>query len=135
MNVLETQWWTLAIPPEWWAESDDDTILVGDRDEVGCIEMSTLQRDSGLFSQNDVARIAQEEAEQPTQWSKVVLGDFKGVTGSFEADDDAVREWFVTDGPLLLYITYSCAMENKGMDDAAVDQLLDTLMTLDDGQD
>ena len=34
MNVLETEWWTLAIPPEWWADSEEDSILVGDRDEA-----------------------------------------------------------------------------------------------------
>ncbi len=42
MNVLETEWWTLALPPEWWADSEEDSILVGDRDDVGCIEISTV---------------------------------------------------------------------------------------------
>ena len=31
MNVLETEWWTMAIPPEWWADTQEDSILVGDR--------------------------------------------------------------------------------------------------------
>ena len=42
MNVLETERWTQLVPNEWWAESEEDTILVGDRDDVGCIEISTL---------------------------------------------------------------------------------------------
>jgi hypothetical protein len=29
---------------------------------------------------------------------------------------------------MLLFITYSCDLDNRGMDDAAVDELLDTLM-------
>lgn len=132
MNVLETQWWTLAIPPEWWAEADEDTILVGDRDDVGCIEISTLQRETGDFSTREVAAIAREESGQATEWSTVTLGDFDGVTGRFDEGEDAVREWYITNGPLFLYVTYSCALENRGMDDAAVDQLLDTLMALDE---
>jgi hypothetical protein len=30
-------------------------------------------------------------------------------------------------GAMLLFITYSCEEENRGMDDAAVDEILDTL--------
>jgi hypothetical protein len=40
----------------------------------------------------------------------------------------AIREWYVTSGSLLLFITYSCEEENAGMDDAAVNEMLDTLM-------
>ena len=28
MNMLETEWWTMAIPPEWWADSEEDSIVV-----------------------------------------------------------------------------------------------------------
>ncbi len=43
-----------------------------------------------------------------------------------------MREWYVFNGALLLFITYSCDEENRGMDDAAVDELLDTLMVISD---
>ena len=44
---------TVAVPPEWWAEAEDDSILVGDRDGVGCIEISTLHKDIGEFQPGD----------------------------------------------------------------------------------
>ena len=59
MNVLETEWWTLALPPEWWADSEEDSILVGDRDDVGCIEISTLHKEEGDFDRDSVTAIAQ----------------------------------------------------------------------------
>jgi len=31
---------------------------------------------------------------------------------------------------LLLFITYSCEDENRGMDDSAVDEILDTLIAV-----
>jgi len=132
MNVLETEWWTLAIPPEWWAESEDDSILVGDQDDVGCIEISTLHKEHGIFEHGMVLSIAQTESEEPLDWKSVTLGEFAGVGSSYVQEETAVREWYVSNGALLLFITYSCAEENGGMDDAAVDELLDTLMVLGD---
>lgn len=132
MNVLETEWWTLAIPPEWWAESEEDSILVGDRDEVGCIEISTLHREDGEFDAEEVLRIAQRESEQPLEWQAVSLGDFSGVTSRYLEDETSMREWYIANGNLLLFITYSCDVDNAGLDDAAVDELLDTLMVVGD---
>ena len=132
MNVLETEWWTMAIPPEWWADSEEDSILVGDQDEVGCIEISTLHREEGEFDQEMVREIAQTESEQPLDWQPVKLGEFAGVSSSYVQDVTAIREWYVSNGAKLLFITYSCAEENRGMDNAAVDELLDTLMVAEE---
>lgn len=128
MNVLETEWWTLAVPPEWWADSEDDSILIGDRDNVGCIEISTLHKEKGGFGAKEVEVIARAEADQPLQWRQVTLGEFKGVVSQYQQEGAAIREWYVANGALLLFITYSCDEENSGMDDAAVDELLDTLL-------
>ncbi|MCB1706707.1 MAG: hypothetical protein KDI17_17720 [Halioglobus sp.] len=131
MNVLETEWWTMAVPPEWWADSEEDSILVGDQDDVGCIEISTLHKEEGEFDAGTVRDIAEAESEQALQWQAVSLGDFTGLGSRYVEEGTAVREWYVANGALLLFITYSCDQENQGMDDAAVDELLDTLMLLE----
>jgi hypothetical protein len=130
MNVLETEWWTMALPPEWWADSEEESVLVGDRDAVGCIEISTLHREEGEFDGDEVAAIARRESEQPLDWEPVNLGDFAGVTSRYFEESTAIREWYVARGVLLLFITYSCDEDNAGMDDSAVDELLDTLMVI-----
>jgi hypothetical protein len=127
MNVLETEWWTMALPPEWWADSEEDSILVGDRDDVGCIEISTLHKDEGLFDAAEMLGIATAESAEATDWRDVRLGDFVGVASNFLEEGSAIREWYVMHGAMLLFITYSCDEDNGGMDDAAVDELLDTL--------
>ena len=75
--------------------------------------------------------LARENAEQGVEWHAVSLGDFAGFTASYLDEDTALREWYVAHGQQLLFITYSCDEENRGMDDAAVDQLLDTLLPVD----
>ena len=130
MNVLETEWWSMALPPEWWAEAEDDSILIGDRDGVGSIEISTLHKREGDFDPATVRTIAEQEAEVPVQWQAVSLGNFSGLTGGYIADDAAIREWYVACGTMLLFITYSCDVDNRAMDDAAVDEMLDTLQPI-----
>ena len=130
MNILQTQWWTLAVPPEWWAESDAESILVGDHDGVGSIEISTLFKEEGEFTSGDVLEIARDEAEQPLDWQVVELGDLRGVTAGYVHEGSAIREWYVFGGAMLLFITYSCDEETLGLDDAAVEEILATLMVV-----
>jgi hypothetical protein len=131
MNVLQTEWWTMALPPEWWADAEEDSILVGDRDDVGCIEITTLHKEEGEFGLTEATEIARSESSQPLDWSRVSLGDFEGVSSQFVEDGAAIREWYVLRRGMLLFITYSCDEDNRGMDDAAVDELLDTLTLVD----
>ena len=133
MNVLETEWWTMALPPEWWADTEEDSILVGDRDGVGCIEISTLHKEQGVFSADQVQAIANAESGPGRTWRKVKPGDFAGVASTFAEEGAAIREWYVSNGAMLLFITYSCEEENRGMDDSAVDELLDTLALREEG--
>ena len=130
MNVLETEWWTLALPPEWWADTEEDSIVVSDRDDVGCIEISTLHSDRGEFDEDEVRAMAASGSELPLDWQRVTLGDFQGLHSTYLEQGTAIREWYVARGPMLLFITYSCDEDNRGMDDAAVDELLDTLQIL-----
>ncbi len=130
MNVLETEWWTMALPPEWWADTEEDSILIGDRDDVGCIEISTLHRDVGEFDEPTLRSIALADGEPDAVLDTVQLGEFSGLYCTYAEEGMAIRAWYVASGALMLYITYSCAADNRGMDDAAVDEILDTLLPL-----
>lgn len=123
MRVLETGDWSLLLPSEWQAEQDEDSIVIGDQDDVGCIEISELRKESGAFAPADLEALI----DNPRDWSTAQLGNFSGRGHSLVEDDAAIREWYVYAGDLLLYITYSCALENRGLDDAAVDEILATL--------
>ncbi len=128
MNILHTEWWSVAVPPEWWADQEEDSILVGDRDDVGVIEISTLCRDEGEFSEAEIRQIAGDNVEGGGQLKPAQLGDFKGLATSSTEDEAALREWYLAVGGVLLFVTYSCDLDNAGMDDAAVDEILDTLL-------
>lgn len=127
MTVLETEWWNMALAPEWWAEMEDDTVVVGDEDGVGCLEFTTVLKEGGAFSAAEVQGIAREESPSVSEWRPVSRGDFSGVVAEFDEEEASVREWYLAAGAVLLFVSYSCDAENRGMDAAAVDALLDTL--------
>lgn len=127
ISLLETEWWQVALPPEWWAEQEDDTVLIGDRDDVGVIQLSTLRGDGPQWTPDALLEIAREQAEQALPWQAASLGDFNGWYAQWQLEGDALREWYVACEQTLLFITYSCDQDHAGLDDAAVDALLDTL--------
>jgi hypothetical protein len=127
MNILQTEQWTIGVPPEWWAEQEEDIVVIGDRDDVGCIEVTTLQKEAGEFERAELEQIARDNGESSWQWQPAALGEFQGCCTSYEEEGAAVREWYLATGEVLLFITYSCDEDNRGLDDAAVDEILQTL--------
>ena len=127
MRILETDWWSLLLPDEWLAEHDDDIVVIGDRDGVGCIEISEWQREEDEAQPPDLEALVQENSLPGASWQSCRLGAFRGFGSAGEEEGTALREWYLQCGPLLLYITYSCDAENAGMDDAVVDEILQTL--------
>jgi len=128
MHIIETDRWVMMLPPEWLAEEDEDTIVIADRDEVGCIEISTICKEQGDFGSEEVSALARSESPDVCAWQSATLGGFTGCYASFTEEQAAIREWYVASGSVLLFITYSCDQDNGGMDDAAVDEILATLL-------
>lgn len=131
MNVLETDNWCLLLPPEWWAETEDDVVRIADSDDVGELEITTLRKDQGEVDVAELSDMARAESPEINDWSTTRVGAFSGVTGSFQEDEAHIREWYVAAGPVFLYITYFCDLENAGMDDSAVEDILSTLVVGD----
>lgn len=130
MRVLETDWWSLLLPDEWSAEREDGIVVIADRDGVGCLEISEWQRETvaaGEEEQAALEALARENGLPGASWSACRFGPFSGLCSSGVEEGTAIREWYLQCSSLLLYVTYSCEAENAGMDDAVVDEILQTL--------
>jgi hypothetical protein len=127
MRTVETDWWLLDLPDEWEAEQDDETIVIGDEDGVGALEITTLTRENADADFSDLSALAEQIVPVSSPGKPVTLGGMAGLYFQYQEEGDAVREWLLSDGEILLLITYSCDIENGGLDDATVDDILDTL--------
>lgn len=126
-NILETDWWILELPPEWDASQDDDVIVITDEDEVSVIEISTLCREDRDVNSGDLDAFSADLRSDGLIAKDVSIGTFSGLYFSHQDQGYAVREWYLRQRKLFVYITCSCLNEHAGMDDSAVDEILSTL--------
>ena len=77
--------------------------------------------------ENKVSHYRIELRPAKETYSKVEEPTDSNTYYSYNDDGDAVRDWYLRCDNLLLLITYSCADDNAGMDDSAVNEILETL--------
>ncbi|MFQ3325233.1 MAG: hypothetical protein ACI90U_003068 [Pseudomonadales bacterium] len=127
MDVVETQWWTMLLPPEWSAEEDGDDILVSDIDEVGVLEISCIKKESGSITEEDLQQFTGDLVSSGKEQASVETDFFEGSYFEYLDDGEWCRDWFLINGDLLIIAGYTCMEEDKRMDDASVDELVGSI--------
>jgi hypothetical protein len=135
MRALESQWWIIELPEEWDAEQEDESIIISDEDGVGEIVITTMQKEQGDVSDADLKEYMEDLEQQGGEAEVVHVAEFLGYYFSYQEEGDAVREWYLRCNDLLLLVTYSCDLDNAGMDDGAVDDILSTLFIKADAEE
>ncbi len=125
MHTVETDWWLLDLPDEWQAEQDEETIVITDEDGVGSLEITRLEHPSAAAA--NLHAIAEQWVPEDVHGIDVRVGDFDGLYLEYMDEGDAVREWLLRAGDLILLVSYACDEEDAGMDDEVVDEILETL--------
>ena len=124
MKLVETQWWAMPIGEEWSTELDEETVIISDSDGVGCLEISLLEWDDGELTGDDLQMLAQQLIPDGVPGKAVKCGQWQGQYFSYVDYEDACRDWLLQGGQKVLLVGYTCDPENRGMDDAAVDEML-----------
>lgn len=128
MKVLETDYWCLLLPAEWFAAHEENTVRITDQDDVGELAITALCKETGAVTPQELSAMSRDESPEVEHWEPAVVGAFSGVAGAFIEDDAAIREWYLGAESVLLYISYLCHVEDSGLDDASVDEILGTLV-------
>jgi hypothetical protein len=127
MRSVETEWWTIALPEEWEAEDDDGSVVITDLDEVSQVQISAVRKEAGDVSQQDLQEFTADLRAEGKTSRQVKLGGMNAELYEYEEVGEFWREWFVMKGNLLIFITHCCESANRGMDDSAVDEILNTI--------
>ncbi len=132
MSIVQTQWWCLELPDEWTAEMDDDSVTISDCNCVSEVDITVIRKQSGQVNEGDLDEFAGDLRAQGLIGEAVALNAAQGLLFQYDDEDGAWREWYLAAESLMIYITHNSAIEDKGLDNAVVDDILSTLVTLDD---
>ncbi|MDX1504481.1 MAG: hypothetical protein R3221_02110 [Spongiibacter sp.] len=129
MQEIESDWWFIDLPEQWFSEQDDDSILIFDEDELGCICLSTLEAEPGAMAGADAVKgLINSVGHSMAAGKPCTIGeDWRGWEFETVEEGDYIREWYLYGPNHLLLITYSCAEDDRDMDRSAVEEILDTL--------
>lgn len=131
MSIVQTEWWCLELPDEWSADMEDDCVTISDCDSVGSIDITVVRKDSGNVSEEELRDFSSDLLDAGERPNEVVVNEASGLLFAYDEEGHAWREWYLRKGPVLVYITYNSELENKGLDDAIVDEILGTLVILE----
>lgn len=132
MPFVETECWAVEIPDEWLAECEDDVVTITDCDNVGALDITTVHKEAGVIELDDLYEFAQELINEGGEPAKITVANVDGIYFDYQEDDVAWREWYLRRGSILFYATYNVDIENVGMDDVVVDEILSTVVFFDE---
>lgn len=121
MNTLMTDYFAIELPELWYAEQEEETIVITDEDDVSVIEMTVVPVVDGQNLDDLV------EALKPEGVFSSVLSEIPAFYHEFLEEGGFWREWFCVLEDAVLIVSHGTDEQNKGMDDASVDEILATL--------
>lgn len=131
MKYFESSYWQVSLPEKWVGEITDGCADLYEEDGFGTLSISESLQDVEV-SDDDLLAIASEHLEKGADPLEVEHGDFDGFVLCYEVENESWCEWYLKSGPLLLFITYDCSIEDEGKEDDTVETILDSLRLLKD---
>lgn len=132
MKLIETPFWSLPLSDEWQTETDEDTIIICDEDGVGSLEFTVLEFDDVEPGPQDLQELAQQIIPDGIGGAAAECGAWRGLRFEYVEDEDFCRDWLLLCQHKVLLVSYTCDLSDRGMDDAAIDEMLSDLRGRDE---
>jgi hypothetical protein len=124
--------WSLVVPDGWRASHDEECATLLAPREVGVLQISAAFKDSVVLD-SDLRDFAVEHLDAGAKPRPTDAGDFVGFEIAFCDDERYWRHWYLRSGAQMLFVTYNCGLECRGVDDGPIGAALSSLLT--SGQD
>lgn len=129
MKTFTHSLFNIAIPDHWVAEDEPDYTTLYDPDGVGALIISGFEHEEDV-NDDDLEDFAADHIDSEVESEDVEYGSFSGFSLCYEIDDEYLCEWYLRSGKIMLFITYSCPLEEEGnSEEDIVETMLDSLQT------
>ena len=123
----KSAWWSVELPDNWEAEQGEDCATFTSQRGVGALQISAYRRDAEIVTDEDLLDFAEDELVEGANLNSVSFGEFVGLETSYFADESFLRKLWLRSGSLLLFVTYTCAAEERTVEAEGVSQILNSL--------
>ena len=123
----KSAWWSVELPDDWEAEPDEDCVTFTSERGVGALQISAYRRDDEIITDEELLDFAEDEIVEGTNLISVSFGEFVGLETSFFAGESFWRKLWLRSGSFLLFVTYTCASEERTVETEGVSRILNGL--------
>ncbi|MDQ3220606.1 MAG: hypothetical protein M3Q26_07655 [Acidobacteriota bacterium] len=120
-------WWSVELPDNWEAEQDKDCATFTSERGIGALQISAYRRDDEIVTEEDLLDFAEGELIEGANLNSVSFGEFVGLETSYFAGESFWRKLWLRSGSLLLFVTYTCATEERTLETEGVGRILNSL--------
>ena len=126
MRTFGTENWRVNLPDEWLGQHMAEYSTVYDPKGVGALQISVVKETNKM--DDELKEFASECFEDRKNLEQVTLRNFSGFSFGFCVGDEYWRQWLLKSGNFTMFVTYNCALDDKGIEDSTISSILETLV-------
>lgn len=126
MEKYISEFWQVDLPVGWEAEQEEEVVSLYHPESNGTLTLSaTLEQQD--ISDEYMEDLLTEHLDAGAELFDVEFEAFSGVTCCYDDDDEYWCEWYLRAGPVLLFITYNCPLDDEGAEEDVIESILESL--------
>ena len=126
MEKYISEFWQIDLPVGWEAEEEDEAVSFFHPNSSGTMTLSTVKEQEAI-SDDYIEELAAEHIDAGAELFDVEFESFSGVTCCYDDDQEYWCEWYLRSGSVLLFITYSCLLDDEGTEEDVIESILESL--------
>jgi len=119
-------YWQVDLPVGWQADVEDDAVSLYHPDSNGTLTFSATQEQQAITDEY-LEDLLIEHLDAGAELFDVEYEPFSGVTCCYDDDEEYWCEWYLRAGPVLLFITYNCPLDDEGAEEDVIESILESL--------
>ena len=118
--------WSVVLPEGWRGWHDPECATMAGGEEVGSLQISAYFKDADVLDE-DLREFASGHFDAGGEPAAVRYGEFSGFVFWFGTEGKFCMESYLRKQRQMLFVTYTCSAENRGVEDGVVDEILQSL--------
>ena len=119
--------WALTLPRTFsLQEEEGDVVTLASDNGFRALQISSYIKDAPV-SDNDLFEVSEEMSNARHKLNVTTQGEFKGFATEATDDGNWFRSWFLRCNSTMLFATYVCDVDDRGVEDQLVEEVLSSL--------